>query len=220
MHCFDAPRGLRRRRKVRYPLATHSGTLYQWLLNGTTVIGAGSPAGPPPTGRRGRGGLQRRWQGRLLWRHTSGTLYTYLMNGTTVIGAGSPGGLHRLDSRGRGDFNGDGKADILFRHTSGTLFIYFLNGTTVIGTGSPGGASTDWTVVGVGTSTAMASRHPLPAHFRNPLHLLPERDDCHRHGVPGRASTAGQSWAWGTSTAMARPTSSSGTLQEPSSSTS
>src|SRR5882724_8417633 len=129
-----------------------SGTLYQWLLNGTTVIGAGSPGGAPTDWTVvGVGDFNGDGKADILWRHTSGTLYTYLMNGTTVIGAGSPGGASTdWTVVGVGDFNGDGKADILFRHTSGTLFIYFLNGTTVIGTGSPGGASTDWTVVGVG----------------------------------------------------------------------
>jgi hypothetical protein len=69
-----------------------SGGVYEWLMNGTSVIGQGSPgsAGTDWT-IVGVGDFNGDGKADLLWRHTSGTLYIWFMAGTTIIGQGSPG---------------------------------------------------------------------------------------------------------------------------------
>ena len=70
-----------------------SGTLYEWLLNGTSIIGQGSPGSASTDWTIvGVGDFNGDGKADILWWHTSGTVYEWLLNGTTVIGTGSPGG--------------------------------------------------------------------------------------------------------------------------------
>ena len=70
-----------------------SGEVYEWLLNGTNIIGEGSP---DTVGNHwqiaGVGDFNGDGKTDILWRNTaSGEVDVWLMNGTSVIGSGSPG---------------------------------------------------------------------------------------------------------------------------------
>jgi hypothetical protein len=134
---------------------TTSGQVVVWFVNGTSVIGGGSPGSVPP-GWAIIG--QRDFNGDgfsdLLWRNdTTGQLVTWLLNNNgTVIGGGSLGSAASPWSVvGTGDFDGNGKGDVLWYNSStGQLVIWLTDGTSVIGGGSPGSAGSPWTVVGTG----------------------------------------------------------------------
>src|SRR5262249_21738332 len=117
-----------------------------WLMNGTTIIGGGSPGSVPPSGGwlvpgngdvNGDGTADSFWYNRI-----EGLVVGRLMNGASVIGGGSPGSAPTAWFASQtGDFNGDGKTDILWiNQFTGEVLIWLLNGTTVIGGGSPGSA--------------------------------------------------------------------------------
>jgi hypothetical protein len=133
---------------------TTSGQLVAWLVNGTSVIGGGSPgSAASPWAIVGQRDFNGDGFADILWRNgTSGQLVVWLLNGTTVIGGGSPGSANSpWMVAGTGDFNGDGTGDILWYNTStGQTLIWFLNGTSVIGGGSPGSAASPWAIRGTG----------------------------------------------------------------------
>jgi hypothetical protein len=143
-----------------------SGTVYEWLLNGTTLIDHGSPGSATTDWTIvGAGDFNGDGSADILWRHSSGTVYEWLLNGTTLIDHGSPGSATTdWTIVGVGDFNGDGSADILWRHSSGTVYEWLLNGTTLIDHGSPGSATTDWTIVGIGDFNGDGSADILWRH--------------------------------------------------------
>jgi hypothetical protein len=132
-----------------------SGQVDTWLLNGTSVIGAGSPDSVYSdwsiVGQRDFNGDGF---SDILWRNTGGLLEVWLMNGNSVIGGGSPGSPStEWTIAGTGDFNNDGKGDILWRYTgtgpyNGVVLLWFLDGATVIGGGLSGSAASVWTVAG------------------------------------------------------------------------
>jgi hypothetical protein len=131
-----------------------AGQVAIWLMNGTSVIGGGSPgsAGAPWSivGQRDFNGDGK---ADILWRNgMTGLVEIWFISGSTVIGGGSPGTVTTDWSIvGTGDFNGDGKGDILWLNTTtGQVLLWFLNGSTVIGGGSPGTAPSGYTVAGVG----------------------------------------------------------------------
>ncbi|MGD0366704.1 MAG: FG-GAP-like repeat-containing protein, partial [Acidobacteriaceae bacterium] len=126
--------------------------VYEWLMNGTTFTGSGSP-----------GSLTSDWviqdvgdfngdgMADILWRNsTTGEVVIWLMNGTTMTSSTSLGNVSADWSiAGVGDFNGDGYADVLWQNTSGELYLWLMNGTTIAGGGIVGNAS-GWNVAGIG----------------------------------------------------------------------
>jgi len=134
-----------------------SGSLYQWQMDGTSVIGTGSPGGAGTDWTvvgagdfDGDGG-----KADILWRHsTTGQVYVWLMNGVTLQSLGSPGTVPDLGWQivGVGDFNGDGKADILWRHsTTGQVYVWLMNGMSLLTPGTPATVpDLGWQIVGVG----------------------------------------------------------------------
>jgi hypothetical protein len=133
---------------------TSSGQVVNWLVNGTSVIGGGSPGSvPPPWAIVGQRDFNGDGFADILWRNgTTGQAVIWLLNGASLIGGGSPGSVTTDWSvAGTGDFNGDGFGDILWYNSStGQAVIWLLNGTSVIGGGSPGSAGSPWMVAGTG----------------------------------------------------------------------
>ena len=132
---------------------TSSGQVYVWLLNGTSVIDAGSPGTVSSDWQiAGVGDFNGDGKADILWRHTSGQVAVWLLNGTSIIGGGSLGTVSSdWQIAGVGDFNGDGKSDILWRNSnSGTVTEWWLNGLSVIGGGTVGTATNDFQIAGVG----------------------------------------------------------------------
>jgi hypothetical protein len=132
---------------------TTSGQVVTWFVDGTSVIGGGSPgSAPSPWAIVGQRDFNGDGRSDILWRNgTTGQVVLWFLNGTTIIGGGSPGSVTTdWAVAGTGDFNGDGYADILwFNKNSGQALIWLMNGTSVIGGGSPGPAP-GWTVAGTG----------------------------------------------------------------------
>src|SRR5262249_19771208 len=126
-----------------------------WLLNGTTLIGSGSPGSVPVVEGwklAGTGDFNGDGKRDILWlNNNTGQAVIWLLNGTSVIGGGSPGSVASPWTIAEtGDFNGDGKSDILWVNSmSGQLVVWLLNGTSVIGGGSPGSAAPPWQVQGM-----------------------------------------------------------------------
>jgi hypothetical protein len=133
---------------------TTSGGVVEWLMNGTSVIGTGSPgAAAAPWTIAGSGDFNGDGKADILWWNmTTGDVVEWLLNGTSVIGVGTPGAaVSPWTIAGVGDFNGDGKSDILWRNTrSGVVVEWLLNGTTVISSNSPGALTTDWVIARLG----------------------------------------------------------------------
>ncbi|HXJ83748.1 MAG TPA: VCBS repeat-containing protein [Candidatus Methylomirabilis sp.] len=169
-----------------------SGVVDEWFLNGTSVIGTGSPGSASPDWTiAGVGDFNGDGKADILWRHSSGAVYIWLLNGTNIIGTGSPGSVGTdWTIAGVGDFNGDGKADILWRHASGALDIWLMNGTTVGSTGSPGTVSTDWSIVGVGDFNGDGKADVLWRHTSGALDIwLMNGTTVGSTGSPGTVST-------------------------------
>ena len=124
-----------------------------WLMNGTVISSAGSPAIPGAGWSVvGVGDFNGDGMADLLWQNiTTNELVIWLMNGTTIASTGTPGGPGPDWSvQGVGDFNGDGMADILWQSAStGDVAIWFMNGISMASSlyvaAVPG-----WTIVGVG----------------------------------------------------------------------
>jgi hypothetical protein len=129
------------------------GAVAVWLLNGSSVIGQGSPGGAGTDWAiAGVGDFNGDGRSDILWRQKGGTVAVWFLNGSTIIGSGSPGGAGAdWTIAGVGDFNGDGKSDILWRNSSsGLVYEWLLNGAAIISQASVGGAGLDWTIAGVG----------------------------------------------------------------------
>ena len=137
----------------------NDGSVFEWLLNGTTIIGGGGLGQPSTTWHiAGVGDFNGDGKADILWQDNAGNLYIWLLNGTTIIGQGpptpSPLGPLAPDSTwqvaGIGDFNGDGKADILWRNASGQIYIWYMNGLSVTSQTLVSSVTPDWQVLFVG----------------------------------------------------------------------
>jgi hypothetical protein len=137
----------------------NDGSVYEWQLNGLTVIVAGSLGKPSTTWHvAGVGDFNGDGKADILWQDNAGNLYIWLLNGTTITTQGpptpSPLGSPAPDSTWRvagvGDFNGDGKADILWRNASGQIYIWYMNGLTVTSQTLVSGVDPEWQVLFVG----------------------------------------------------------------------
>jgi FG-GAP repeat protein len=69
-----------------------SSIVYLWLMNGTSLLGSGSP-GAAGGDWTIQGALDFNGDGKadILWQHSSGVVYIWLMNGPSLLGTGSPG---------------------------------------------------------------------------------------------------------------------------------
>ena len=72
---------------------TSTGQAVVWFVNGTSVIGGGSPGSvPSPWAIAETGDFNGDSKSDILWvNNTSGQLVVWLLNGASVIGGGSPG---------------------------------------------------------------------------------------------------------------------------------
>jgi hypothetical protein len=133
---------------------TSTGQVLNWMINGTSVIGGGSPgSAQSPWAIVGQRDFNKDGYADILWRNGStGQALIWYLNGSTLIGGGSPGtAANPWTVTGTGDFNGDGYGDILWYNTgTGQALVWLLNGTTIIGGGSPGTAASPWTIAGTG----------------------------------------------------------------------
>ena len=71
-----------------------SGQVFVWLMNGTTVMGSGSPGTVADLAWQiiGAGDVDMDGMADIVWRDSNtGTVFVWLMNGTMVSGTGSPG---------------------------------------------------------------------------------------------------------------------------------
>jgi len=131
-----------------------NGSLYQWWMNGTSVVGGGSVGNLSTYWfLAGFGDFNGDGKTDVLWRNSdTSAVQLWLMNGTTITSQTTcftvnPG----WQIAAIADFNGDGKADILWRNiVTGDTYMYLMNGCTIIGSASLGNVTLDWQFVGVG----------------------------------------------------------------------
>ena len=128
----------------------NTGNTAAWLMNGGTLLQAGSFGAVPLTwsvvGQRdfnGDGNYD------LLWRDTSGNTAIWLLNGLSILQTGVLGNIPTTWSvAGTADFNGDGKGDILWLDNTGNVAIWLMNGLSISQAGGLGNVGTHWSVVG------------------------------------------------------------------------
>ncbi len=137
-----------------------NGTLYEWTMNGTNVVGSGllSQQASGDWQVAGTGDFDGNGAADILFRYhnaanasdpLNGLTYVGFMDGTTVT-SGAPtqwqvGEDWQLATIG--DFDGDSKSDILWQQTStGATYAWMMDGTYVVGSGfTSAQAGTGWT---------------------------------------------------------------------------
>jgi hypothetical protein len=133
-----------------------SGEDYLWMMNGTTLAGAGSIGGVPDTSWKiaGQGDYNGDGKSDVLWHNSAdGQVYVWLMDGLTVTSTGSVGTVADLDWQivGSRDNDGDGKSDVLWwNSTTGEVYLWTMNGLTYTGASVGTVADTNWRIVGTG----------------------------------------------------------------------
>src|SRR5262249_30906820 len=103
-----------------------------WLMNGSSIVGGGSPGSAPTEWAIvGQRDFNRDGYADIVWRNGStGQALLWFLNGTSLIGEGSPGSAASpWTIAGTGDFNGDRFGDLLWYNTStGQAVIWLMNG--------------------------------------------------------------------------------------------
>jgi len=126
-------------------------TVAMWLMNGSSVLSAGSVAAIPSTySIVGQHDFTGGGDADLLWRDTSGNLYMWFMNGLTLSSSANLGNVPTTWTvMGTADLNGDGIGDILWQDTAGDVAIWFMNGSTISSTTGLGTVppASGWSIV-------------------------------------------------------------------------
>ena len=135
-----------------------SGQAVNFLMNGTTITGAGSIGGANGSAWRATavGDLNGDGSSDVIWQDTGGLVVAYLMNGTGIGSAVSVGNMtSAFRVVGSGDLNGDGNSDIVVQNNSGLAVGLLMNGGTIIGSGTIGAANgAAWSVAALGDLNA------------------------------------------------------------------
>ena len=119
-----------------------TGEVAVWLLNGTTIAGAGVVGQISDLRWQIAGGGDVDGDGKrdVVWRHAdTGQVAVWLLNGASLAGGGVIGQVSDLRWRiaAIGDVDGNGKADLVWRHTdTGEVAVWLLNGASLAGGGS------------------------------------------------------------------------------------
>jgi uncharacterized repeat protein (TIGR03803 family) len=136
------------------------GQLFEWEMNGTSVINSGSPGNNanPAWQVVGTGDFTDNGYSDILFQNIdSGQVYEWQMNGTSVVAAGYVGNNTNPEWQvvGTGDFTDNGYSDILFQNTTtGQVDEWQMNGTTAVASALVGNnTSPAWQVVGTGDFT-------------------------------------------------------------------
>ncbi|MBX3716708.1 MAG: VCBS repeat-containing protein [Burkholderiales bacterium] len=114
---------------------TNDGSVYVWMLDGTTVVSAESPGAVGlEWALAGAADLDGDGRADLVFRNaTTGQVYAWLMSGGTILGQGpiaNPGPEWQIIDLA--DFDGDGKADILWRRTTdGLVYTWWMDGLAI-----------------------------------------------------------------------------------------
>ena len=118
-----------------------------------------------------------------------------------------------LDAHPTGDLNGDGKADLVFTHTDGRGYIYIMDGTIVTAGAGFLSAGSGWTVSHLADLDGDGKADMIFRHADGRAHLFLMNGTS--FGASAELLAAGTGWTVAlrraTSTATARPTSSSAT---------
>jgi uncharacterized delta-60 repeat protein len=113
----------------------NDGSVYVWMLDGTTVVSAESPGAVGlEWALAGAADLDGDGRSDLVFRHsTTGQVYAWLMSGGTILSQGpiaNPGPEWQIVDLA--DFDGDGKADILWRRTTdGLVYTWWMDGLSI-----------------------------------------------------------------------------------------
>jgi hypothetical protein len=119
-----------------------TGTVEEWLMNGSAVLSAPDIATVAPGSGwsiAATGDFDADGKSDILWRNSStGTVQAWLMNGSAVSSSSNVGAVAPASGWsiiGAGDFNGDGRSDVLWQNANtGTVEEWLMNGGATLST--------------------------------------------------------------------------------------